>query len=155
MQQFVRAAFVQSDTLSMKRYGKYIRVQGEIACAGRLVVTVNKLLELTDSQSDTVQTLQYSYHLAVRGQHSVFRYDNAHPEFLFSGHRDEHHKHLFDWKTGDPLPSSPEWIGAARWPTLGEVLDEARQWYHQHYHELDAPHEFVPHAELRSAIQND
>jgi hypothetical protein len=90
----------------------------------------------------------------VRGRHPIFRYDNFHTDWLYPGHQDEHHKHLFDWKVGEQMEDSPIWIGAEKWPTLSDVINEAGDWYDAHYHELDYPNDFVPIAELRTGLQH-
>jgi hypothetical protein len=146
---------VGSDSLTWKRYGGFVVAQGEIACLGRTVVTVRKLLKFVTGVTgpDEVQTEEYSYSFSVRGAHPVFRYDNDHQDWLYPGHVDAHHKHLFDWRTGDQIEGSPIWIGAERWPTLGEVIAEAREWHAQNCNDLSAPYEFVPRSQLRDAVQ--
>jgi hypothetical protein len=121
-------------------------LQGGIACLGNLVLTVNKFLEILSSLADDnplVETRYYRYNLSVRSHDNVFRYDNDHPDWLYPGHRDPHHKHLFDWRVGNELrPDSPKWIGADNWPHLSGVIDEAQQWYYANMHLLPEPHAF-------------
>jgi len=63
------------------------------------------------------------------------RYDNWHPH---GGHPDEHHKHDFDWRTGQE-PYSPRWIGVAGWPTLSEFIEEVMGWYYRNITGLPHP----------------
>lgn len=120
-----------------------------------MVIGVLKELEVVSDPGDpvVVQTTKYSYTVSVRGRHPIFRYDNHHEDWLHQGHLDKHHRHVYDWKTGDRLPDSPIWVGADRWPTLSDVIDEAGQWYDEHWRELGSPNEFVPLSELRSGVQ--
>lgn len=139
MEQFCRDGFVEGDDLELVPFGAgVLKLEGKIRCVGGLVVTVRKLLEIVGSVSEAdalaenapVQTFSYSYNVSIEGGHSVFRYDNAHPH---PGHPDAHHRHEFD-KAGSALPL--QWVGEARWPTLGQVIAEARSWYWAHRDEL-------------------
>ena len=120
-----------------------IVLQGGIACLGNLVLTVSKFLEILSNPEDEnplLETRFYRYNLSVRGYDNVFRYDNDHPDWLYPGHRDPHHKHMFDWRNGKELrPRSPEWVGATNWPHLNAVIDEAQQWYYANHHLLPEP----------------
>jgi hypothetical protein len=53
--------------------------------------------------------------------------DNQHEDAGFRHHPDSHHKHIFNWQTGDEV--DVEWIGAERWLNLGEVIRELEEWY--------------------------
>jgi hypothetical protein len=131
LNQFKSTGLVGDDTLDLYAFGGDLLMQGEIACIGMIVVGVWKILEYTSPQGAPaeVQTLAYSYNVSIRGMGNLFRYDNQHADWLHYGHRDEHHKHVFNFETGDELADSPLWIGADRWPTLGQVLEEIRDWY--------------------------
>ncbi|HET6879134.1 MAG TPA: DUF6516 family protein [Pirellulales bacterium] len=137
--------FVGGDAIKFERFGsRHYLMQGEIACRGNIVVAVDKILEVCDREPDPlVQTVRYSYNVYAKGKWNIFRYDNQHPDWRYPGHHDEHHRHAFDWDTGDELPDSPEWIGADRWPTLGEVIEEVRRWHADNYHRLPDPEQFV------------
>ncbi|HQU43071.1 MAG TPA: DUF6516 family protein [Pirellulales bacterium] len=137
--------FVDGDAIKIERFGRrHFLMQGEIACRGNIVIAVDKMLEACDREPDPlVQTVLYSYNVYVKGKWNVFRYDNQHPGWRYPGHNDEHHCHVFDWGTGNELPGSPKWIGAAGWPTLGEVIDEARNWHADNYARLPDPEQFV------------
>lgn len=142
MEAFRRAGFVGDDTLSFDaRAGGELVLAGEIACLGRIVVDVFKVLEVLEGTGADamVQTLFYSYNVFVRGGNNIIRYDNLHPR---KDHPDDHHKHTYDWTTGEQLQDSPAWIGAKKWPTLGEVLREAQDWYYEHREELEGVEEF-------------
>jgi hypothetical protein len=126
---------------------------GEIGCRGKIVIAVRKFLEIlggADDPDPMVETSLYSYQVVVRGvgrdKGSVFRWDNDHPYWLHPGHPDPHHKHLFDWRTGDELKDpptySPQWVGADDWPHLNEVIEQARNWYHANSAELPYPNGF-------------
>jgi hypothetical protein len=136
MHQMRSKGFVGADTLELRDVGAgVLRMRGEIACSGGLVVDVRKFLEVLDGegQDARVQTFEYKYNAFVRGGHNVLRYDNTHP---YPGHADAHHKHVYDRETGRQVPGSPFWIGADRWPTLGEVLDELERWYWENRDDL-------------------
>lgn len=150
--QYRGQGFVDGDAIKVERFGRRLLMQGEIACRGNIVIAVEKMLEVCDREPDPlVQTVWYAYNVYVKGKWNVFRYDNQHPHWQYPGHHDEHHRHAFDWETGDELRGSPEWIGAARWPTLGEVIEEARQWHADNYARLPAPEDFV--TELLSELR--
>ncbi len=139
--QLCQAGFVDSDTLVVEAYATLPTVWsiiGEISCRGEIILSVNKLLEcVSDDPDPLIQTVRYSYHASVRGGGNILRYDNHHsrPE-----HLDDHHKHVFDVTTG---AETIEWIGADRWPTLGEVLRELFAWHSDNYESLANPEAFA------------
>jgi hypothetical protein len=113
---------------------------GEIACLGSIVIRVEKALRIlqADGANSLVEADWYAYNVSVRNQKNIFRYDNQDQDFSFrKDHQDRHHKHVFDWKTGDEL--AVKWVGAERWPKLNEVIEEARNWYWAHKDELSNP----------------
>ena len=144
MEQLRSSGFVGADTLGFRALSAGLFMAGEIACKGLIVVSVEKFLARLSGEGSAseVQTEMYSYNAFVRGGHNILRYDNQHPELLYAGHRDEHHRHDFDWRTGDELERSPVWIGAEGWPTLREAIDTVRQWHSEHYSELHSPEDF-------------
>ncbi len=137
MEQFRASGFVAEDSLALSSYAGVIRLKGEIACLGEIVVYVDKLIEERDDGPDPlICTFKYTYNAWVRGHQSFMRVDNAHPH---PGHQDEHHRHKMDWRTGEELPGSPAWVGVAGWPTLGEFLDDVQRWFWEHRGSLPNP----------------
>jgi hypothetical protein len=138
---------VGPDDLRFRSYGPYIRLDGEIACLGEIVILVDKYLSVLEpaghDDNAIVQTSTYAYNVSVRGFGNIFRYDNQHDDFSFRpSHADEHHKHLFNWRTDTQLPNSPIWTGYDKWPTLGEVIEEVEEWYWDHHDELPNPDDY-------------
>jgi hypothetical protein len=133
MEKLRGSEFVAADTLFFEELPGTagIFLSGEVACEGGIVVSVEKFLDVLegDGPAALVQTEWYSYNVFVRGWHNVLRYDNQHPQHLYPGHQDPHHKHVFDWRSGEEREDSPTWIGAEEWPTLSEVIREAEGWY--------------------------
>jgi hypothetical protein len=151
MDQFRRSDFVGDDTLTVDDFspaGFYV-IQGEIACQGNIVITVYKILDIVVSgEVPEVRTSRYSYNVRVLGKHNVFRYDNCHAH---QGHPDEHHKDVFDFVTGDRVDS--QWVGEQGWPTLGEVIEEARSWWSDNRDKLPCPDCYPRPADLESNIR--
>lgn len=135
------SGFVDGDNLLTEIGTHTVTITGNIGCLGGIVISVLKTLDRLGGkgQDAIVQTVTYAYNVSIRGQHNIFRYDNLHD---IKGYPDRHHKDLYDWRTNKRLLESPEWIGAERWPTLTDVICEARNWYYNHEHELEAPNEF-------------
>jgi hypothetical protein len=52
--------------------------------------------------------VDYAYTASVSGYGNIFRYDANHGR---EGHPDNHHRHDFDWRTGDEVADSPQWKG--------------------------------------------
>ncbi|NHC36888.1 hypothetical protein QH73_0019995 [Scytonema millei VB511283] len=148
--QFKARDFIGAETLYFESIAYGISLAGEIACLGNIVVSVQKFIEILDGSGDNalVQTKWYSYNVFIRGQYNIFRYDNQDDGFLRPDHQDEHHKHIFDWKTGEELPNSPVWLGEDNWLTLGEVLQEVEDWYWQNREKLAKP-DIYPELDLR------
>lgn len=113
---------------------------GEIGCLGGIVIRVEKRLIVVEGEGVdvAVQTQWYSYNVSIRNGHNIFRYDNQHDDASFRDHPDPHHKHVFDWRTGDE--EEIQWVGAQGWPNLGEVIEEVYEWYW-------ANKEALPHAD--------
>jgi len=137
MERYLTAGdFVHQDGVRLRSApeGAYDRpsvlLEGEIGCRGQIVITVRKRLEILERLDGDaiVETRSYSYNVSLRGEDNVFRYDNGHPDFLYPGHRDAHHKHVYDLQTGEEVSGSPIWVGADGWPHLSDVIDEARDW---------------------------
>jgi hypothetical protein len=148
--------FVQSDTLCFEAAAGYVRLEGEIACMGNIVITVTKFIRVVEHAADgepMVQTLTYAYNAHVRNHNTFLRVDNAHPH---PGHADNHHRHRQDWRASQEteLAGSPEWIGEAGWPTLAEFVREVHDWYCAHSDHLPVP-DGAPRLGLRSSAPPD
>ncbi len=140
LEQFRTEGFVNGDTLAFLDFGPFLELAGEIGCAGRIVVKVWKRLEYSgEGDIPFVRTVRYSYHVSVQHAGSLFRYDDAHP---YPGHADAHHRHQYGWPNPGQVDGSPAWVGAARWPTLGEVIREAADWRAANRDRLDHPDDF-------------
>lgn len=141
MDQFRSGGFVGNDTLAFD-FGSSgtLSMKGEIACLGRIVIRVEKNLVLEGEGSDPlVRTVDYAYNAWIRGRHNILRYDNLH---RYEGHGDEHHKHEYDWTTGEQLVGSPSWVGVDNWPTLGQFIEEVQEWYWVHRNQLEGADEY-------------
>ena len=158
MGQLRTSGFIGADTLTFEELpgAMGIFLSGEVACKGRIVVSVEKFLDVLEGDGPTalVQTEWYSYNAFVRGWHNVLRYDNQHPQKLYPGHSDPHHKHKFDWRSGEEVDGSPAWIGADEWPTLSEVVRELERWYWDNREDLPDPDKF-PQLSLRTERRAD
>jgi hypothetical protein len=140
---FRDSGFVYENTLCFKHCGSKIVGRGEISCLGEIVIDVYKMLSICDLDRKLIQTSEYSYNVFVRSYGNIFRYDNLDPPWR-EGHHDCHHKHSFDWRTGIESPGSPLWIGREKWPTLGQVLQETKDWYWENFHTLPSANTFSP-----------
>lgn len=151
MEQFYSSGFVCSDTLVWAAIPGALTLVGEIGCKGNIVIAVEKLIALVDRHGDPddldveVQTVRYAYNASVRGHGNILRHDNIHAH---PGHPDSHHRHEFDWSTGEELEGFPRWCGADGWPTLGDFIQEVSDWYWKHRDDLPEP-EGVPALERR------
>jgi hypothetical protein len=128
--QYVDKRFIGFNTLRFIDSPDKVFVRGHLGCSGNIVIAVEKKLVFVDRdhRDDLVQTQWYAYNVFVQNVGNVFRYDNQDKDFAFrKGHKDPHHKHLFDWRTNKELQAV--WVGVDGWPTLGEVIEEAHQWY--------------------------
>lgn len=132
MDQFRSGGFVGEDSLTFD-FGTVgvLTIKGEISCLGNILIRVEKnLVVIEDGTPDPlVQTVDYAYNASIRGQETILRHDNLH---RYPGHQDEHHRHEYDWNTGDDLAGSPSWVGAQGWPTLSEFIEEVEKWYWEH-----------------------
>jgi hypothetical protein len=137
MGKLLGAGFVCGETLELEQMPGALKIEGEIACKGGIVISVFKRLETCSAGPDPeVRTVSYSYNAFVRGHAEFLRYDNAHGR---SGHYDTHHRHRLDWRTGEEFPGSPEWTGEDAWPTLTEYVHEVEAWYVDHRDDLPDP----------------
>jgi hypothetical protein len=157
MNKFKSRDFVFTDTLEFADTLYGIRLRGEIACLGKIVITVDKFLDNIEGSGDSalVQTRWYSYNASVSGRHNIHRYDNQDADFLRPGHEDEHHKHVYDWQTGKEMPGSPYWIGEDNWLNLGEFLQVTQDWYWSHRDTLPYPDEYPDLTRRRGRSTSD
>ncbi len=138
--QVLASGFVSSETLSLAPLSGMLRLYGELACLGCILVRVDKYIRVLGADEDPeVQTTHYSYNASVQGFGSIFRHDNAH---VHPGHADEHHRHDFDWRTGADVDDSPTWVGVHGWPTLGTFVEYVETWYWQNRGALPNPDAF-------------
>lgn len=108
----------------------FLKMKGNIQLAGNLRMDVEKLLRvqrLPATDEYQIYTVSYSYSLVKNGHHTIFRYCSAHDDLDTSPHHHKfHHKHVFDPDTGNQRDVHT--LTEEQWPTLGEVLDEAKNW---------------------------
>lgn len=127
MAQFRARGFVRDDTLEIQAMAGYLKFSGNIACLGNIVIRVWKSLEVLEMADDPlVVTRTYAYNAFFRGRGNILRVDNIHEH---PGHADGHHKHRYDWRSGEELAISPEWIGEGKWPLLGTFIEEIEDFY--------------------------
>lgn len=149
MEQFKASGFVGAETLAFSNdLPGVITLEGEIACRGNIIVTVEKYLKILsgDGNNAIVETFRYSYNVSVRNEGNIFRYDNSHDR---PGHTDRHHKHEFNDDEGETIT----WIGYHSWLTLGQVLQETQEWYWLNHDSLELLDTY-PILGLRVSSQN-
>ncbi|MBN8609164.1 MAG: hypothetical protein J0L92_01165 [Deltaproteobacteria bacterium] len=145
MDSFRERGFVGDDTLEWVAEPGLLHLCGYISCLGGIVIDVRKTLSVQSLDDDPqVQTEYYAYQAWVRGHHGILRYDSTHPH---DGHLDEHHVHYFDWRTDEQ--TALRWVGAAEWPTLGQVIEEVERWYWESRDTLPAPDSYGSLVDLR------
>ncbi len=105
-------------------------MSGRIDCAEGMAIDVRKVLRILSGEGPTamVQTVDYAYHVLLADLGNVFRYCSPHDDGDHPGHKPFHHKHVYDVLIGDVV-GTVEATGDDEWPTLGEVIEEARDWY--------------------------
>jgi hypothetical protein len=134
----LREGFAVEHTLDYFALPGAIKISGHIACRGRIVIWVYKILEVSNEGPNRplVKTVNYTYNAFVAGYGSFLRHDNAHAH---PGHADAHHCHEIDWWTRIELPGSPYWCGEDGWPTLADFVRRAHDWYDVNKEELPDP----------------
>jgi len=129
MMQFVTQGFVTTDGTVFSPYGDgRFMLAGNVQCLGGITLSVWKELAIVGPvcANPLVQTQTYSYNTWLNGQGNIFRYDSPHP------HWPAHHLHRFDVLHGDTVGTITTIQGDA-WPTFGEVLTEARNFYYDNF----------------------
>lgn len=133
MQRYLREGFVLTENLRFEHLGNgFVALVGTIDCLGGVVLEVEKLLRVLDGEGADalVQTQRYTYHAHVAGLGNILRYDSPHPD-----HNKFHHVHRYPF----PADGADEVI-ELNWeqvPTLGEVIEELREWVYAQW-------EFLP-----------
>lgn len=119
--------------------GDRLRLSGRLLCQDGLYIDVDKTLEVR--ADGWVRTIRYSYHVGFEGppMRSLFRYDNAHT-YVREGHPDAHHRHAYDWSTGEEI-RSPIHVGYENWPHLSDVIEEVYGWWQQNTQLLGQRHD--------------
>ena len=121
--------FLVDDQLGFTRTLSQVSWEGVLFCASGIEIHVRKAQAVTyRSGRAWVQTTDYSYQVLRRvgGEaFRVFRYDNS----SHYDHADPHHRHRYDANGIQILP--PEHVGEDGWPTLGEVIEEAFDYWSQ------------------------
>lgn len=126
--------FVLDDGVEFQPFGTgLIVLAGRIQCVGGIYVDVWKVLVAVDGSGPAVrvQSVAYSYNAAVPGLGNILRYDSPH-----AGHRGHHHVHRYDVFSNDRDGTVAD-TSDTDWPTLGEVLDELRDWYYENFDRLN------------------
>ena len=147
MGQLRASQFVGADNLQWIAQPSLLVLIGDIGCLGNIGITVEKYLAIVtpDATPDdvlagdhdiVVQTIGYAYHAQVRSHGMILRYDNNHP---WPQHADDHHVHRGDWRDATDNVGRVEWVGADRWPTLGDVIREIETWYYEQHRDLPEP----------------
>jgi hypothetical protein len=110
-----------------------IILEGVLECVGDLAIDVLKTIHILSGSGPTarVQTETYSYNASLRGIGNVFRYDSPHP------HYPKHHVHRYDALTRDTRGYVEDIEDEENRPTLGDVLDELRDWYYDNHDKIE------------------
>jgi hypothetical protein len=95
-------------------------------CVGGVLISASKMLRILDDNAadPVVQTHRYRYHASVQNIGSLLRYESTN-----SDHNQDHYRHEYDPWSDTELPDSPQLIGEAGWPHLGDMISEVEQWY--------------------------
>lgn len=122
--------FLIHDRLSYNLLPAGVYWHGVLQCVDGIEVHVERLQRsFFRNGARWVETTFYKYELIQRvgGRVvEVVRYDNVHRQ---QGHPDDHHRHRFDADGREIEP--PEHTGRGRWPNLGQVLDEAYEYWRE------------------------
>lgn len=144
MQHLIDSGFVLVDTTEFLPNRGAILLVGAIHCLGGIYIDVIKTLAILDEDGPdaTVQTESYSYNVTLKGVGNIFRYDSPHVapgEKDFIQHHNYHHKHVYDVLNGDKHGHTVLIEREDDIPTLGEVIEEAAEWYYNHLESLSKP----------------
>lgn len=125
--QLVREGFVDEDHgLEFEAVPGGLVLEGILDCAdGAITVEVQKFVAyVLEADDPLVETRSYRYHVALRGVGNIVRYESPHET-----HNRAHHVHRYDLLAGDRGGEVRFLHDEEDVPTLGEVIEEARQWY--------------------------
>lgn len=112
--------------------------EGHIECLGGIRLKVEKYIEVLEGEGANalVRTFGYSYNASIGARGNILRYCAPHArpgEADPIEHHHHHHKHRFDpLRVGAPVDVVMISSEDDR-PTLGEVIEELRDWYYEHY----------------------
>ncbi len=124
--------WIIEDQLEIIETPVLVQIKGIIYCIDGVEIHVDKSLDVRlDNGRIYVRTFEYSYHVQRRtknGIRELFRYDNAHDR---PRHPDRHHKHIFN----EDGTATVVHVGYAGWPTLGDVIKEAYEWWEENIEE--------------------
>ncbi len=132
MRRFIAENFVLSDGTAIEPYppGFFI-LQGRIECIGGIRLDVWKVLARVDGEGAAirVQNVAYCYNAVLQGLGNILRYDSPH----LDGHNEFHHVHRYNILRGDTDGT----LERSNWPHLGDVIEELRNWYYDHFEEIE------------------
>lgn len=136
MEHLLRGGFLQSDDrLFIVPGDGCFFILGDLPCDGGIDIDVDKRIVFIDEDADDplVQTVEYRYNVTLRGVGVVFRYDSPH-----QGHNQDNHVHRYDVLSGDRDGKVDFLFHEDEVPTLGEVVDEAADWYYSNIEAVQA-----------------
>lgn len=148
MAKLKQEGFVLSDTLELTpiKGTPFLKMKGDIFLQGNLKMHVNKTLRVSAVRgAPHVQTVEYAYNLSLQKVGNIFRYDNMHAHY---GHQSKDHRHQYE------PPGKRKQLDEIRdeqdVPTLGEALNEARQYLDWHERYLEPSKE--PEVEMPTEV---
>ena len=97
----------------------------------RIEVSKRLTMQQSDSADPLVRTVAYSYSAILGKRGPIFRYDSPHPD-----HNRFHHVHRYALLDGDVRGTMSPITPETDWPTLGEVMQELRDWYYENLERL-------------------
>jgi hypothetical protein len=130
-----RKGFAVEDDLAFQDQGNgFILLRGAVYCEGALRLDVSKVLRVLEGEGSEalVESVLYSYSLISYNEGTVFRYCSPHaPEDATdpNDHHTFHHLHEFEPPGQNERISKVCEREERTYPTLGEVIERAHQWY--------------------------
>jgi uncharacterized protein with von Willebrand factor type A (vWA) domain len=125
--EFPPDGFVVEDRCAFTFLPETILLQGTIVCLDALTVDVEKEIAILSGlkMNARVQTRRFRYHARVRGAHNILRYESAHE------HRPQAHKHVYNTFGDGQEQEIIDLFHENEIPTLGEVIQELREWHQE------------------------